>query len=119
MRIVRVVNTAYSNRMRVKAAQDEREEKFKRRREQRRLVKLYRKLKAARQDFYLSREWLEARYDILLKFRKCCLCGSNKRLHVDHIIPKSKLPPSRWLDKDNLQVLCEDCNLGKSNRDQT
>ena len=105
--------------MRVKAEQDKREEKFKRRREQRRLVKLYRKLKAAQHDFYLSREWLETRYDILLKFRKCCLCGSTKRLHVDHIIPKSKLPTSRWLDKDNLQVLCEDCNLGKSNRDQT
>ena len=113
------MNSAFSNRARVGADQAKREDKRRRKSEQKRLVKLYRKFKITRNEFYESREWLEARYDILLKFRKCCLCGSAKRLHVDHIIPKSKLPPSRWLDRDNLQVLCEDCNLGKSNRDRT
>ena len=37
------------------------------------------------------------------------------KMHVDHIKPRSKYPRLE-LDFDNLQVLCEDCNLGKSNR---
>jgi X-X-X-Leu-X-X-Gly heptad repeat protein len=39
-------------------------------------------------------------------------------LHVDHIKPRS-LYPARALDPENLQVLCRDCNLGKSNKDAT
>jgi len=45
----------------------------------------------------------------------CIICGRKPpevTLHVDHIIPASKggLTESR-----NLQTLCQDCNLGKSN----
>ena len=38
--------------------------------------------------------------------------GKNKKIHVDHIKPKSKHWDLR-LDINNLQVLCEDCNFGK------
>lgn len=68
--------------------------------------------------FYKSREWLDLRYRVLRKFGQVCmLCGQDKgRMHVDHIRPRSKAP-ALALNFDNLQVLCEECNLGKSNKD--
>ena len=50
---------------------------------------------------------------------KCELCGITAKdavLHVDHIQPRSKGGKN---SADNLQCLCEQCNLGKSNRDDT
>lgn len=72
-------------------------------------------------NFYSSREWRSLRYEVLKENGgRCCLCGRSAKdgvvLHVDHIIPLSK-DWSKRLDKDNLQVLCEDCNIGKSNKD--
>jgi 5-methylcytosine-specific restriction endonuclease McrA len=73
--------------------------------------------------FYESREWLELRYRVLRSSDgRCQLCGRNKhdniRLHVDHIKPRSKYPRLQ-LREDNLQVLCNECNIGKSNTDET
>lgn len=82
------------------------------------------KMKArVKTNFYESREWREVRYKALVKNNgKCECCGAGKHngkiLHVDHILPRS-LFPARELDITNLQVLCEDCNLGKSNKDVT
>jgi hypothetical protein len=51
------------------------------------------------------------------KFR-CVFCGKSPatdigtKLHIDHVIPFSKGGKSTI---ENLQTLCEDCNLGKSN----
>lgn len=48
---------------------------------------------------------------------KCCICGKspatspNVTLHIDHIKPWSKGGETTI---DNLQTLCSDCNLGKS-----
>jgi hypothetical protein len=69
-----------------------------------------------KESFYLSREWRELRFKILVKYGRKCMCcnAKNKVLHVDHIKPVSKYPGLR-LTESNLQVLCEDCNLGKSN----
>lgn len=39
-------------------------------------------------------------------------------MHVDHIKPRSKYPHLAY-DVNNLQVLCQDCNFGKSNHDET
>ena len=72
-------------------------------------------------SFYLSHEWRELRYRALREQGgRCCLCGRSAKdgikLHVDHIKPRSKFPQLA-LEITNLQVLCEDCNIGKSNTD--
>ena len=71
----------------------------------------------------MTQEWRSVRYQALLRSDgRCDCCGASKkdgkRLHVDHIKPKSKFP-ALSLTLSNLQVLCEDCNLGKSNTDET
>lgn len=58
------------------------------------------------------------RYDILKRDNfKCKICGYSQedgvKLHVDHIIPVSRGGKTEF---DNLQTLCERCNLGKSNK---
>ncbi len=67
--------------------------------------------------FYQRREWQELRYKVLRNHDfKCMACNNkNKELHVDHIKPKS-VYPELALVESNLQVLCKDCNLGKSNK---
>jgi len=42
---------------------------------------------------------------------RCRLCGSDKNLHFDHIIPWSKGGSS--LTEDNIQLLCAKHNLAK------
>lgn len=72
--------------------------------------------------FYDSDAWRGLRYQVLRRDGgKCVLCGvtaaDGAQLHVDHIKPRS-LFPELELEINNLQVLCSDCNLGKSNTDQ-
>lgn len=62
---------------------------------------------------------LRLRYKVMLRDNfKCCCCGKspathpNIILHIDHIVPWSE---SGETTIDNLQTLCQDCNLGKSN----
>ncbi len=81
------------------------------------------KKKAKEVDFYSSMRWRQLRYVVLKKRgAKCECCGATpdhgKLMHVDHIKPRS-LFPELELDENNLQVLCEECNIGKSNLDQT
>jgi len=72
--------------------------------------------KAPHINFYLTREWKKTRYEALNKHGRACLsCGASPpgvALHVDHIKPRSKYPELE-LDINNLQVLCEPCNIGK------
>lgn len=71
-------------------------------------------------NFYETDAWRELRFKVLRKFKfECMACGRSKKkhgvvIHVDHIKPRSKFPELE-LDLNNLQVLCEDCNLGKRN----
>ncbi len=57
------------------------------------------------------------RYEVFARDgQKCRVCGNTAEvepLHVDHIIPISRGGRS---DMDNLQTLCQTCNLGKSDR---
>ena len=71
-------------------------------------------------DFLKSREWRSLRYTVLKKYGSTCMCCGAKRsdgvrMHVDHIKPRSRYPELS-LKFSNLQVLCEDCNVGKSNK---
>jgi 5-methylcytosine-specific restriction endonuclease McrA len=74
--------------------------------------------------FLKSEEWRGLRYKALeLHGAECQCCGRNRKthkvvLHVDHIKPRSKFPELAT-DLNNLQILCEDCNMGKSNKFDT
>lgn len=73
--------------------------------------------------FYQTREWRDLRYSALIKYgNRCACCGSAPKhgvmLHVDHIKPRS-IYPEYALCIDNLQILCEACNIAKSNTDET
>ena len=73
--------------------------------------------------FYRSYEWRKLRLEIIKRDGPYCLCcGQGVEhgvvLNVDHIKPLK----SNWelrLDPDNLQVLCNQCNHGKGNWDET
>lgn len=77
-----------------------------------------------KKGFYQTREWRELRHKAISASidQKCVICGAGRNdktidgrrviIHVDHIKPRSKFP-SLELSLDNLQILCEDCNLGK------
>lgn len=71
--------------------------------------------------FYASWEWKQVRYEALMMHGRQCMCcgwspspGSKGRLCVDHIKPRSKYPKLA-LDVTNTQILCDQCNRGKSN----
>ena len=49
---------------------------------------------------------------------KCAICGSHNDLQVDHIISiwrvaKKEYPVKLLNSKENLQILCGTCNVGK------
>lgn len=73
-----------------------------------------------KKDFYSSRAWKILRYQAFEKYgNRCCCCGGTPAdglaMHVDHIKPRST-HPDLALSLDNLQILCEDCNVGKINQ---
>lgn len=71
-------------------------------------------------SFYGSEKWLKLRYYALNHYGRKCMCchATDLELHVDHIKPRSLFPELQW-ELDNLQILCRQCNLGKSNDDFT
>ena len=74
-------------------------------------------------DFYRSKAWLALRANAFERFgNRCQCCGASPQhgavLHVDHIKPRSHFPELA-LSINNLQILCAECNLGKSNRFET
>lgn len=73
--------------------------------------------------FYVSREWRLIRYKALKRYGKTChVCGAvpddGVLIVVDHIKPVRHFWGLR-LNIDNLQILCEPCNLGKGSWDKT
>jgi len=71
-------------------------------------------------SFYRSYKWRRLRVDALEANRQrygllaceCCGMVNVASFHVDHIYPRST-HPELALDPANLQVLCDDCNIGK------
>lgn len=78
---------------------------------------------AAIDAFYRSRDWTRLSYRAKVKHgRKCQCCGANShdgaKIISDHIKPLRYFWGLR-LDLNNIQVLCEPCNLGKGSWDDT
>ena len=71
-------------------------------------------------QFYRSYQWRKLRVAALEANRErygllaceCCGMVDVGSFHVDHIYPRST-HPDLALDPDNLQVLCDQCNIGK------
>ncbi|SDQ98769.1 HNH endonuclease [Rhizobiales bacterium GAS113] len=100
---------------------------WRQKQDQREKAKAARRARAAPskppKSFYRTEAWLKVRYQALkLHGGACQCCGARPTkghpLHVDHIKPRSRFPQLA-LSLANLQVLCEPCNMGKSNRDDT
>lgn len=74
-------------------------------------------------EFYESRAWRRLAYETKLRDgRRCACCGASPkdgaRIVSDHIQPLRL----RWdlrLEPSNIQILCNDCNLGKGSWDET
>jgi hypothetical protein len=84
---------------------------------------------AAKDEFYQSWEWRTLRMEAIKEHGRSCQCcgatpgmkdasGNPVRICVDHIKPISKYWHLR-LDRSNLQILCDECNMGKGNWDET
>lgn len=64
----------------------------------------------------------KTRYEIIKRDGgKCVVCGRTPedgiKLQVDHIKPVSKYPELQ-LDTNHMQTFCDECNIGKGNRDE-
>ena len=73
-------------------------------------------------EFLQSYQWRTLRFDVIAKYGNACqCCGATPdpkngiSINVDHIRPR-KTHPHLALDINNLQILCNVCNHGKSNR---
>lgn len=71
-------------------------------------------------DFLFSYEWRKLRMEVIKHYGAICMCcrSETNPIHVDHIKPRKKRPDLA-LDFDNLQILCDECNHGKGNWDET
>lgn len=73
-------------------------------------------------EFLQSYQWRTLRFDVIAKYGNACQCcgaipnaKTGITINVDHIKPR-RTHPHLALEMDNLQILCNVCNHGKSNR---
>lgn len=75
--------------------------------------------KEKRKNWSKDERWLKVRAEALKLYGPACLCcGSEDKIQVDHIKPKSKYPALAF-DLTNLQVLCWPCNSTKNTLHET
>lgn len=60
-----------------------------------------------------SNRWRKIRDQIIKRDGCCQMCGTEERLSVDHIVPRSLGGDD---NASNLQVLCSSCNSSKGGR---
>lgn len=77
------------------------------------------KTRSEKSEFYASWEWKTLRMKVLERHGRICMCcgatpEDGAKIVVDHIKPLGEFWGLR-LDETNMQVLCEDCNMGKGN----
>lgn len=69
--------------------------------------------------FYTSWKWAKLRFEVLRAYGAICMCcRATEDIVVDHIKPRKRYPDLEF-DFNNLQVLCDFCNRGKSWDDET
>lgn len=81
------------------------------------------KINPASDEFLQTYEWRRLRMEVLKRDgARCACCGATPKngavMNVDHIKPR-KTHPELALDGNNCQVLCNACNQGKGNWDDT
>lgn len=81
-------------------------------------IKEQREIRSGQIEYERSLMTASLRYEILKRDGyRCQICGSTAqdgvKLHIDHIVPVSK---GGHTTPDNLRVLCDRCNLGKSDK---
>jgi hypothetical protein len=86
-------------------------------------VRVATKPSPAHGDFLRTYAWRSLRMAVLTeRGARCECCGATPQtgavMNVDHIKPRLKFPHLA-LAKSNLQVLCDACNHGKGNWDET
>jgi 5-methylcytosine-specific restriction endonuclease McrA len=92
------------------------EEKDQLRSAERKISKIKKKYRVSSESFYLSIEWVLLTKKVRKVFPGYCMkCGRGGKTHIDHIFPRS-IYPELELDIHNLQILCEKCNMDKSNK---
>ena len=66
-------------------------------------------------NFYNTEEWKKLRFRALVHYpRKCMICFTNNReLVVSHKRSISEFPELK-LEISNIEILCDDCKIGKS-----
>lgn len=86
--------------------------------EEAQIIKEQREIRRGQIEYERSLMTPTLRYEILKRDNfRCQICGSTAqdgvKLHIDHIVPVSK---GGHTTADNLRVLCDRCNLGKSDK---
>lgn len=81
-------------------------------------IKEQREIRSGQIEYERSLMTPSLRYEILKRDNfRCQICGSTAqdgvKLHIDHIVPVSK---GGHTVRSNLRVLCDRCNLGKSDK---
>jgi hypothetical protein len=76
--------------------------------------------KPKKRCFYLTNQWLYLKKEVHKLYKCGCMkCGKTEgETHVDHILPRS-LHPELQYNIHNLQILCKNCNMKKSNKNNT
>ena len=63
-----------------------------------------------------TRRYKTIRAAVIAESPECVICGTDKNLTADHIIPVSLGDEESWYDPNNMQVMCMTHNGQKSNK---
>ena len=88
--------------------------------ERQKQAEAYEKFMVEYKAFYSTTEWKKLRNQVIQEHKAnnqlfCIACGTTEKLVVDHINPV-KIYWEERLERKNLHILCNDCNLGKGSQ---
>ena len=67
-------------------------------------------------SWYRKGRWRRLRLQVLTEGGYACASCGDYGDEVDHIVPRRK-SLAQFFDRDNLQILCRDCHIKKTRRD--